>query len=1071
MNYNAPEEDPPFEYKGNTLTKSELYRILVISESASDRELEFKINQRIMQYAPTTEEYEFFDKVYDFFFVDGFATTTAPTVVEGNERQQVTVGELTAPAIAIAGAPLPDAAVQLNSTLVYTRDNLNPILKQTIKRTVVLDSLYRTSQYPFSTQYVCDLSEVLKDVVAMQLYAIQIPFTWYTINKDFGSNFILFTATSSGINNGNYDFKIEIPAGNYNAADLVAAMQKSLSTVIQARPDLQWGTTGISYNTNTTKAAWTLDFRKNFNEHNYRVSFPSSLQTYIGTTTATYPLDHVISLKDVLPFKASTATADQNNSSFQVTADNITFKLQQWKSVVTYDSNGFAQTENTTILQTVNISLTLAIGGGGYSRNQIEKNLQQTLQTHPNLLSNSTIERKDIANSAFSYYDMTLTVNPMTTSNNTNITTVVMFPDETALSFPIWSGLNSCFYFEQRENALNVITAEQALTTTSYIIQTGPQIVLSCLEPEYASPLNEFTLTVANSPDLINGYTLAEYVAHIQSAINVSSDLTNSLFQLSSTSVPQFQWDINRTFANADYTIDFDNSVLQFFYGIEYATSTPSGPLSTKTTFTGSLENSSNYSIPIDAGGITTPFFLFVVRPQPTSGNQLAQPFQVPFTYQLSERTVVSSGQLIYTSYLDLISDINRSISLFTDTMGDNVLTGTQLTNTGIQGINYVVQITVNVLKVLTQQSYSMTLADSTWSTYLFFQHSAYDLLDYDVPNQPYSLVSASAAVQGTTITVSPNTVITATPLDTANGLSATANEIAVTVPAGTYINTQQLLNAINYALTQTPETTGSFVSIVRKNNQDFSQFSWNINKAFTTADFSMVFYDTVNFVKCYVGDKSVRNTTWDTTVGWILGFQENPEYVLADYVDPTTNIAVIEGNTCVNVNLYNYLLLSVDDFNQNRINDGVVTITPNLKATDVPNYSNITNYSCDANGNKVATGSTQIVGNNLTNNQLYSINQNLKAQINQQKQYTTGPFVKDMFATIPMKLTGLQNGQTYVETSGQLQQQERLYFGPVNIHRFAITLYTDKGTILDLNGSNFVVALNCEQLYQKTKL
>ena len=244
-----------------------------------------------------------------------------------------------------------------------------------------------------------------------------------------------------------------------------------------------------------------------------------------------------------------------------------------------------------------------------------------------------------------------------------------------------------------------------------------------------------------------------------------------------------------------------------------------------------------------------------------------------------------------------------------------------------------------------------------------------------------------------------------------------------------------------------------------------------NINKIFTAKDYSIVFYDIASFVKCYVGDSAVRNTTWDTTLGWILGFQKQQVYNLADYIDSTTGIATITGDTSVNVNLYNYLLLSLDDFNQNRLNDGVVTITKNQISIPLPSYSSMSNYSCDICGNQISTGSTNVDSNNLTMNQVYSLNQTLNAQQNQPKPYTTGPFVKDVFAFIPLRVSGLQNGQIFVETSGQLQQQERLYFGPVNISRMSITLYNDKGTVLDLNGTNFSFSFVCEQLYQKQKL
>ena len=44
-----------------------------------------------------------------------------------------------------------------------------------------------------------------------------------------------------------------------------------------------------------------------------------------------------------------------------------------------------------------------------------------------------------------------------------------------------------------------------------------------------------------------------------------------------------------------------------------------------------------------------------------------------------------------------------------------------------------------------------------------------------------------------------------------------------------------------------------------------------------------------------------------------------------------------------------------------------------------------------------------------------------------------------------------LQNGSIYVDFSGTLQNQERVYFGPVNIHRMSISLVSDRGDVVNL--------------------
>jgi hypothetical protein len=57
--------------------------------------------------------------------------------------------------------------------------------------------------------------------------------------------------------------------------------------------------------------------------------------------------------------------------------------------------------------------------------------------------------------------------------------------------------------------------------------------------------------------------------------------------------------------------------------------------------------------------------------------------------------------------------------------------------------------------------------------------------------------------------------------------------------------------------------------------------------------------------------------------------------------------------------------------------------------------------------------------------------------------------------------------GSVYVEFGGSLQLQQRLYFGPVNIHRMTIQLLNDRGNQVDLNGANWSFSLVCEQLYR----
>ena len=74
---------------------------------------------------------------------------------------------------------------------------------------------------------------------------------------------------------------------------------------------------------------------------------------------------------------------------------------------------------------------------------------------------------------------------------------------------------------------------------------------------------------------------------------------------------------------------------------------------------------------------------------------------------------------------------------------------------------------------------------------------------------------------------------------------------------------------------------------------------------------------------------------------------------------------------------------------------------------------------------------------------------------------------MQDVFAIIPLNASNIPNGSIYTETGSGLQKQERMYFGPVNLSRMNIQLVTDRGNVVDLNGSDWSCTLQCDCLYQ----
>jgi hypothetical protein len=162
--------------------------------------------------------------------------------------------------------------------------------------------------------------------------------------------------------------------------------------------------------------------------------------------------------------------------------------------------------------------------------------------------------------------------------------------------------------------------------------------------------------------------------------------------------------------------------------------------------------------------------------------------------------------------------------------------------------------------------------------------------------------------------------------------------------------------------------------------------------------------------------------------------------------------------------------MIILDDFNQNHLNDGLVTVTKRDNSVTLPSYASRKKYTCDPVTGEIVNTGIPTGLNNLTQNQLYSLNQIINTQNRNRGEVNSGPFIKDMFALIPVKTAGMTPGSIFVEYGGTLQNQERMYFGPVNISRMHIKLINDRGDVVDLNGANWSLQLICEQLYQKQK-
>ena len=196
-----------------------------------------------------------------------------------------------------------------------------------------------------------------------------------------------------------------------------------------------------------------------------------------------------------------------------------------------------------------------------------------------------------------------------------------------------------------------------------------------------------------------------------------------------------------------------------------------------------------------------------------------------------------------------------------------------------------------------------------------------------------------------------------------------------------------------------------------------------------------------------------------DNTLGWLMGYKE-----VFEYVKPDGN----ESQSIMDVTGTKYLILVIDDYNQNHVNNGLVTITKTSTTLKMPTYYSTDLPSVCIVEDRVAT---QIVLPSiprvLTQSQIYTINEISKNRHNNTNLLSKAPTSADIMAIIPLKQSGENTGKMLVDFSGSLQDSKRTYFGPVNIDRICVKLLDDKGAVLDLNGAEWCVTLLCECLYQ----
>ena len=1149
-----------FDYDISHYTDEELINDILELDNPTDRILETKILQEMRNYEGFTDDeykrmYKFYEDIYDRFFsqdveegFEGYMQTEIknpdgtlreqevdPTSEEYNVMRDLrsktsnTIREIPGSSSNTPkyttnrtggtmdfSANLTQSKTQETYNIDYPTGKTNPIVRQSMFKMLSIDSQFRDDYYNTSaTNFNMNLSTPIDNVISMKLYSVQIPYTWYTINNNFGSNFIYLKGNSAGINNGDHDIQIKIPSGNYDATSLMNAINNRILTISSGYStspadqydyrDLSFGETRMVYDTTTVKTRFEIDLKKVYNESDYVMSFPyytspqdlvNNVKSIPGFLGFNYPSYNVF--KTYSDMRVATTP----DAVFTVDASNSYFDIIKYQGPDPYSINS-------TIIETIRIDITgYATLGTSISNTNLVTYFNNALKNSPcidPLYSSFTkVDVTDISNinNNWSHYEIQVKLNRKTTQNFENSKIIIKFPSETQVGAHVWTGNNSCFKFLSEINEICELTTESSTLLTNYIINNNAQIVIDCTKQYYDVVENQRVATLAPSP--AEGYLQYAYIDAIKAALIAMNDATkipdykpNGEFNNTNTyfdilnSRAHFQFDINRVFDQTSYIVDLSGSILSnIIFGFnQYYSDLSSSDFVRTRQFTGLSSytiNNTNNLIRIYPKSVSNGYTNF--------GNQNAPSFE----------TTIPNGT--YFTIGSLIDAFNTSFGKLDDD-GNPLMGGCrfsyQFIPTGIE-----ITLSFQIQKVLTESDYVVTFVDpsNSWINNLYMTDSSYHLINYRNDGIHANIYGSENFYKNTILITEANNKIKFTPYINGVADNTGANDFYIAITPSTVEYTRQdLIDELNrqVALTTDPQNPdvnilqGTSFQLITDTDKQYTKIRLNINKTFRSRDYKLVIYDAESFVYCNVGvtnSYNIRNSTFDSTLGWLLGFHSFTEYNLSEFTDINTEaqkqqsnysnniytgnsfsfsynsdkhkIAVV-GDAILNTNLYNYFLIVLDDFVQSHVSDGLITVASLEKDVALPSYAMRAQYVCEpipgsALTRKVAVSGTSKLNTNLTAKQLYAMNQIYETRRTRNRSYSSGPSLKDVFAIVPLKLSGSPGGN-YVEFGGTLQNQDRKYFGPVRIQKLSIKLMNDKGDVVDLNGADWSITIICE--------
>jgi hypothetical protein len=213
----------------------------------------------------------------------------------------------------------------------------------------------------------------------------------------------------------------------------------------------------------------------------------------------------------------------------------------------------------------------------------------------------------------------------------------------------------------------------------------------------------------------------------------------------------------------------------------------------------------------------------------------------------------------------------------------------------------------------------------------------------------------------------------------------------------------------------------------------------------------TVIFSNCGTFVK-----ENFQTLSINSTLGWLLGYRTTPNVTTGNVEILLTPNEPAIAEVAPDTYGPKYFTLSLEDYSNQRLSSGLYNITNTKKyaSLSVQEYYNTIDVAC-----KLREGS-------LTQAQLYTINAvtNNNTNVYGFNNTLTGPTSSSTFAVIPLSGIPTIRPEPYIKFGADLFIHKRNYIKPTNLERFSVTLYDDKGNLVNLYDNDWSFSLIVEE-------